>query len=76
MSYYKKHDSYDKYRNIDNASGATTNRGKATYNTDGTLSRLDNISPVSGDNTKHHHEWLKQKSDGTYEYGHGLHNNH
>lgn len=73
---YKQHDGYDKYKNTDKDTGSTKNRGKATYNSDGSLKRLDNISPSSSDSTKHHHEWLKQKSDGTYEYGHGEHKNH
>lgn len=72
---YKRHDGYDKYRNTDNA-GNTTNKGKATYNEDGSLKRLDNISPSSSSSDKHHHEWLKQTSDGSYTYGHGEHDNH
>jgi hypothetical protein len=71
---YKQHDGYDKYRNTDN-DGKTKNSGKATYNEDGSLKRLDNISPSSSNSDKHHHEWLKETSSG-YEYGHGEHDNH
>ena len=72
---YTQHDGYDKYKNSGD-DGRTANRGKATYDSDGTLNRLDNYSPSSNDNNKHHHEWLKKKTDGSYEYGHGEHDNH
>lgn len=72
---YAQHDGYDKYRNSD-GDGNTANSGKATYNGDGSLNRLDNISPSSSSSDSHHHEWLKQGSDGSYEYGHGEHKNH
>ena len=72
---YKQYDGYDKYRNTDD-SGSTSNSGKATYDRDGSLKRLDNYSPSSSNDSKHHHEWLKKNSDGSYEYGHGEHDNH
>lgn len=72
---YKQYNGRDKYRNTD-ADGHTINSGKATYNSDGSLKRLDIISPSSSNADKHHHEWLKQTSNGTYEYGHGEHDNH
>ena len=74
-SNYKPHDGYDKYHNK-NDDGETKNSGKATYNPDGSLKRLDNYSLSSSSGDKHHHEWLKQRSDGSYEYGHGEHDNH
>ena len=74
-SKYSQRDGYDKYHNKDD-DGNTTNRGKATYDNDGTLKRLDNISPSSRSSDWHHHEWLKKNSDGSYEYGHGEHKNH
>lgn len=72
---YKQHDGYDKFRQTDQDE-RTKSSGKATYNSDGTLKRLDAISPSSSSEEKHHHEWLKQKPDGSYEYGHGEHDNH
>lgn len=74
-SKYSQHNGYDKYKNTD-SEGNTENRGKASYNSDGSLSRLDNYSPASGNSDNHHHEWLKQNGDGSYEYGHGEHKNH
>ena len=73
---YVQHDGYDKYKNVDRDTGQTKNSGKATYDDDGTLKRLSNISPAADDSSMHHHEWLNKKSDGTYEYGHGKHKNH
>lgn len=70
---YKQHDGYDKYESSKRDGGF--NNGKATYNPDGTLKRLDNISE-SRDPDSHNHTWLKQRSDGSYEYGNGTHKNH
>ena len=72
---YKQREGYDKYYNT-NEDGSTANRGKASYNSDGSLSRWDNYSPSSSSSETHHHEWINQKSDGSYEYGHGEHKNH
>ena len=72
---YNQHNGYDKYRN-ENTDGNTTNRGRANYDTDGSLTRLDNYSPVKGEPDHHHHEWLKKNTDGTYSYGYGKHKNH
>lgn len=63
----------DKFQNED-SKGNTTNRGKAVYDKDGSLKRLDVYSPSKPG--WHHHEWMNKKSDGTYEYGHGEHKNH
>jgi hypothetical protein len=71
---YKQREGYDKYRNT--SDGNTVNTGKAAYNSDGSLKRLDNYSPSSSSGKKHHHEWLEEKEDGTYEYGHKENDNH
>lgn len=70
---YKQHNGYDKFHNTDDE-GHTMNRGKATYNDDGTLQHLDVISPSRPG--WHHHEWMNKRPDGSYEYGHGEHKNH
>lgn len=72
---YKQRDGYDVYHNKDDE-GRTINKGRATYNEDGTLKRLDNYSPSSKSGSKHHHEWCKEKDDGSYKYDHGEHDNH
>ena len=74
-SYYSNKGSYGKYCNTDDH-GNWENSGVAKYNDDKSLSRLDNYSPSSDDDGKHHHEWLKQNPDGSYEYGHGEDDNH
>ena len=72
---YTQHDGYDKFRSTDKNDN-TTHSGKATYNEDGSLKRLDIISPSSSSDDKHHHEWLYRDSKGNYKYGHGEHDNH
>lgn len=54
----------------------TRHRGREVYDEDGSLKRADIYSPSSSDPDYHHHEWLKKKDDGSYEYGHGHHKNH
>ena len=72
---YTQHDGYDKYCNTDE-NGNTKNRGKAEYDSDGSMTRLDNYSPSKEKPGYHHHEWVNKKDDGSYEYGYGLHKDH
>lgn len=72
---YVQHDGYDKFRNA-NSDGSTKNSGKASYDDDGTLRRLDVISPAKNQPGYHVHEWLKKDDKESYEYGQGLHKNH
>jgi hypothetical protein len=72
---YIQRDGSDKYHNKDD-DGNTENRGKVMYDEDGLVKRWDNISPSANDRDKHHHEWINKKSDGSYKYGHGEHDNH
>lgn len=60
---YKQHDGYDKFRVRDD-DGHTKTSGKATYNEDGSLQRLDLIHPRG--NGIHDHEVIKQLEDGDY----------
>ena len=62
---YKQHDGYDKFC-VPNEDGHTKLRGKAVYDTDGSLARMDTIYPQGKD--RHIHEILKKRSDGSYEY--------
>lgn len=62
---YKQHDGYDKFRVRDD-DGHTKTSGKAIYNEDGSLHRLDLIHPRG--NGIHDHEVIKQLDDGDYWY--------
>ncbi len=46
--------------------------GKALYGDDGHMTRLDIVSPVSGQPGYHHHEWWNEREG----YGHGIHEDH
>ena len=69
---YKQRDGYDRWKNRTD-SGSWENSGKASYDSDGRMTRWDNISPS---NKGHHHEWINQNGDGSYSYGHGDHYDH
>lgn len=72
-SSYTQREGYDRYRNVGN-DGHTTDRGRALYNDDGSMKRLDHYS-VNGDGT-HGHTWLKERDDGSWEYNYERHEDH
>lgn len=65
--HYKQYEGKDTWR-----VGKTT--GKAEYNKDGSLKRLDVYSTKPG--TTHIHDWLKQSKDGSWKFKHETHPNH
>ena len=68
---YKQKNGYDKFK-VDRDDGHTKTRGKATYNEDGSLKRMDLIHPKG--NSIHDHEVVKQ--DGKGGYRHDYYSNH
>ena len=68
--YYKQREGKDRFAQY--GEDGYEHRGKAEYGEDGHMTRLDIISPVSGESAKHHHEWWNEK-DG---YGHEIHDDH
>ena len=73
MSKYKYNQSEgrDSYRTVD-SEGNYEHNGRAEYDTDGHMTRLDIYSPVSDQPGYHHHEWWNE-SDG---YHHEIHEDH
>ena len=68
---YNQNEGRDTYRTVD-SDGHYEHSGKALYGDDVHMTRLDIVSPVSGQPGYHHHEWWNEK-DG---YGHGIHEEH
>ena len=68
-------DHYNQYVGKDTwRDSETQTTGKAEYDKDGTLRRLD-IYGTSPD-SKHDHTWLVKQPDGTYKHCHEKHENH
>lgn len=68
---YNQGDGRDTYRTVD-SDGHYEHSGKALYGDDGHMTRLDIVSPVSGQPGYHHHEWWNEREG----YGHGIHEDH
>lgn len=68
--YYKQCEGKDRYAVY--GKNGYEHRGKAEYEKDGHMTRLDIISPVSGQPGYHHHEWWNEREG----YGHEIHKDH
>ena len=68
--YYRQGKGKDKFAVYDG--DRYKHRGKAEYGKDGQMTRLDIISPVSGQCGYHHHEWWNEREG----YGHEIHKDH
>ncbi len=71
--HYTRGEGKDTWR-IKGDKNVTGSTGKAEYNPDGSLKRLDVYT--TGPSSSHGHTWLKQLEDGSYEFEYEEHDNH